>query len=525
MTDMKINIDKWEYIKELNGGCGDFIFPEIYNGLVSNNVGVCISGGGNRSFACGIGQIKALNHLEYDKKIDYFSSVSGGSWITSLYFFAKHDYKRMFGPIIEDPSHINMSYLCDASDDVYLGHRSTEPLDHSLDAKLPFNKRWIDMVKNNFLTPYGLGDRKMIAFGDQDLQRIFIDNPGLNVADFLTMRKDRLCNFPIFNSTILSKIFDIKHGIYDAKLPLTTTPIYTGVLSHHNFNERAQTGNGFVSTYGFTSNLLSQSKNKCEVELIDYYDLSEVIGQSSAFFALLLEKFDIFDILEKFIPEQPYWPLKKDFSGSTIKKVGDGGNLENLGIIPMLQRRVKNIIIFCNSEQKLANVRMENNKWIDIDEFLPPLFNKKSSFFPKSYDDLSRSATHVFEENQWDDFYSQLIKNNKNTGTAYFMGYLNVVRNAYGIEPYRPRVLLIYNTLSDHWMDLLSMEIRNNINQRDSGLFCRFPNYSTVMENHSGNIINDLGVLTIAQSKLLTEFSFWNIFNNRKLFDPMILNQ
>lgn len=36
--------------------------------------------------------------------------------------------------------------------------------------------------------------------------------------------------------------------------------------------------------------------------------------------------------------------------------VGDGGNLDNVGVFAMLQRKVGNIVLFCNTEAQLAPV-------------------------------------------------------------------------------------------------------------------------------------------------------------------------
>ena len=60
----------------------DFVFPETTPELLSrtNNCGICFSGGGTRSMAATMGQLRALHKLGLLAKARYISSVSGGSW-------------------------------------------------------------------------------------------------------------------------------------------------------------------------------------------------------------------------------------------------------------------------------------------------------------------------------------------------------------------------------------------------------------------------------------------------------------
>lgn len=50
------------------------------------NMGVCFSGGGTRALVMGMGQMRFLN--QFKDKIGYFSSVSGGSWASSIYAYS-----------------------------------------------------------------------------------------------------------------------------------------------------------------------------------------------------------------------------------------------------------------------------------------------------------------------------------------------------------------------------------------------------------------------------------------------------
>ena len=53
------------------------------------NVGLCASGGGCRAMSFSTGVYRALNELEVLGKLDAISSVSGGTWCSSILMFAR----------------------------------------------------------------------------------------------------------------------------------------------------------------------------------------------------------------------------------------------------------------------------------------------------------------------------------------------------------------------------------------------------------------------------------------------------
>ena len=51
--------------------------------------GICFSGGGSRALSVTLGVLRALESLQLIPHIDAISSVSGGTWASSIYMFAK----------------------------------------------------------------------------------------------------------------------------------------------------------------------------------------------------------------------------------------------------------------------------------------------------------------------------------------------------------------------------------------------------------------------------------------------------
>lgn len=64
------------------------IFPNKFN--KSNLIGLSLSGGGYRSAIFCFGVLKKLHELGYLSKIDYLSTISGGSWIGTSYSVTKN---------------------------------------------------------------------------------------------------------------------------------------------------------------------------------------------------------------------------------------------------------------------------------------------------------------------------------------------------------------------------------------------------------------------------------------------------
>lgn len=56
---------------------------------VNLRTGVCFSGGGSRALTVTMGVLRALESLGLIPHVDAISSVSGGTWASSIYMFAK----------------------------------------------------------------------------------------------------------------------------------------------------------------------------------------------------------------------------------------------------------------------------------------------------------------------------------------------------------------------------------------------------------------------------------------------------
>ena len=103
-------------------------FPELTPALTARtaNTGICLSGGGTRAMAAGIGQLRGLAALGLLGDIRYISAVSGGTWVSAPFLFAPQDEATLLGPP-EAPETLTLQSL-GALPKAALGHLATASL-------------------------------------------------------------------------------------------------------------------------------------------------------------------------------------------------------------------------------------------------------------------------------------------------------------------------------------------------------------------------------------------------------------
>ena len=64
--------------------------PTFPGSQAAIRTGVCFSGGGSRALSFALGILRALESLQLIPHVDAISSVSGGTWASSIYMFAQN---------------------------------------------------------------------------------------------------------------------------------------------------------------------------------------------------------------------------------------------------------------------------------------------------------------------------------------------------------------------------------------------------------------------------------------------------
>jgi len=176
---------------------------------------------------------------------------------------------------------------------------------------------------------------------------------------------------------------------------------------------------------------------------------------------------------------------------------GDGGFGDNLGVLPLLARGVKNILVFNNTNTELV----ENND------------DLKSLFFPVGPPNGSGDKTHnvVFEAQHYAALVRGLVaRREAHQPQVYCDRGWKVLDNPhYAVAGFEGlNACWFYNSSADGWMDYLQMPLREMVANRDKTKegrnFDHFPWFGTFGQNKP-HVIQ----LTTPQVNLLSNLAAW----------------
>lgn len=220
------------------------LFPEIDDPRVNipwlgdrPSFGIAFSGGGTRSSAATLGELRALNKLGWIDRARYISANSGGSWTVQPFIYLPKDIpdETFLGSYVP-PSNINDNVLNPSSEAEKMSmslaiHRSTL-LNHIFSVRRG-DEAYADMIGKTFLEPFGLHDRnKVFTFHEKGLQTALDANKDLQRTDFYMVERER--PYPLIVGTLYVPLEvgsePPTEGAVKGELFLVeATPLYTGV--------------------------------------------------------------------------------------------------------------------------------------------------------------------------------------------------------------------------------------------------------------------------------------------------------
>lgn len=291
-------------------------------------LGICLSGGGSRALTCALGQLSglsALPHPDYPNdsskslldRVDYLSSVSGGTWASVLFTFMPEaingqsvkDDDILIKPV--DPNDLvkaqetnadpaNVSYMAPfcigtAPQQTSIGNfiKKLAELTFKWNLLTDGDRRrwsWIILVGEFILKPFGLYDAlyerkkdyieptKYFSLSVDHINScIKPDNPSIDPAQFYTCRSNRPSL--IVNSNLIQNIDSCP------QIPLQSTPICCGAVGQSP--DATIKGGGSVESFGFSADLQGPGSKPetAKVAMERCYSLCDIAGCSSAFFA------------------------------------------------------------------------------------------------------------------------------------------------------------------------------------------------------------------------------------------------
>ena len=422
--------------------------------------GLCLSGGGSRALSAGLGQLIGLKSMNNDKQgslldsVDCISSVSGGTWLTSIYCYSENQNLNDLLGVYTAPTTLTEGNIGDLPSGS-IGHAPSQ-LSYSgmIDIvhkkigllniyKYPEVRKWIwaVIVGELVLKPYNLYQGDMQGSGASlepmpkrffSLSQTYMEqniksldgsgtsNKKLSKDDFYFHQNGR--SFPILNTNIKLDYQQSNSPL----LPVQGTPIAVGATGSVMGNSKSLTANGGVDSFAFTSKWQSQSTDVATVNIDRRYSLIDIVSCSSAFFAQIVgEKVasaaavyamaqteykngsessfkqteeGITKDLSSMVPQYNFWPVGKSNTKNQNRGFADGGNLDNTGLLGMLARSDSTKIVVCyNSEAPLGkdeDIKVEgsDDRVAVISSDIPILFGYQPSPVKGQYVKFSDST-------------------------------------------------------------------------------------------------------------------------------------
>jgi len=478
-------------------------------------------------------------------RVDAISSVSGGSWASSIYMFAKMDPEELLGGSTT-PSALTMREL--GRTPPPLGETATNnviKVAMGLFQDTNYNDLWIKTFAEALLKPFGLGDTETyMAASAESVEEIVRANPQLHPAQFLVPQTGRPRTL-VMSGTLLAPEGHTGDGYNAVSLQMspdwTGSPFYpdnrrvsyesTGHVREKNpLLADMVVGGGLVESFAFGGQAPAQQSGGSGITLEAPpvpFSLARAVGISSAAFAALMSQVPFFsDTAAKLVPKADYWPvMSASFPGTQAAmryELGDGGNLENGGLLPMLQRGARRIAWFVNTDVGLSgSVDFCSAASVGPDADMAGLvtdqlsdkfgFRGGSRGMQSSFLDNNQ----VFETAEFFALVCELQAERDAGKPAVALKSLRVQQNHWwGIEGgFEVDLLVVYNDKSSDFVAALPEDTQEELRKGGGGAFAHFPWFKTVMQN-TGQFTS----YTAQQVNLLAAHSEYAVQRHADLF-------
>lgn len=504
----------------------DFVYPERHTPLVDRTdaTGICFSGGGTRAQCAAVGQLRALQMLGLLDGVRYISSVSGGSWGTAPFLWgdADVDDTTLLGPYTR-PEDLTLDGLEAPLPSSGILATATTNLDRAMQAQrragTPHDRLWTEAVGAVYLAPFGLHDAAAparLVLGPAERSAIVARNPQLADAPFVSPRAADRLPFHVINSCILGPVC-LEPFTDENPLSFETTALYGGnpvcreqlYFAKDGRWRSARLGGGFLESFALGAPALVTTGEGSLVTVeapARPYTLADAVGTSSAAFAGVTSSLSGPDHgLGSLTPMLPQWSLEAESTPEDVA-LGDGGVLENYGLLTLLRRRVERVVVFVNTSTALdidwdpAATVPDSDQ---IDSYLPALFGFRSESLGTAVQN-----NQVFSGTDWVAVVRGLQAARRAGAPVVHRSRHQVLENlVWGIDGgYEVEVLWCYLERVPQWEDRLPEEIADAVDRGHrlffKGEFARFPHYKTAGQDSLADVH-----LSPEQARLLADFT------------------
>ncbi|PRP89877.1 Patatin-like phospholipase [Enhygromyxa salina] len=522
-------------------------FPELGLDDVQSrpSTGLCLSGGGTRATCAAIGYLRGLLELGLIERLRYTSAVSGGSWASIPFSFwqtGASDDRELLGPILP-PQELDHARLTAELPPAYLGAAATLSFRDSLFddiCELKPGRAWVRAVAETFLQRYGLYGPNtprspVLSVGARDEILARQEPPetssALTADDFVVARPNR--PFPIVSACLLGP--DAGNNLVRLDpVSLQFTPLYVGSLPAHEITYayrrgdglRRSVGGGLIEPFALggpgpreLSGASGQTLTLARPPGLD--QLALALGSSSCAYASAIHAIPELNTSSGRVPCLDYWPPRRgQVPASEAWELGDGGTIDNYGLLPLLQRELETIIVLVNTKQQLSVdwTPGHGSYQPHIDPYLPPLFGVH-----EERASIRLDRNQVFPSAEFAELVADLQAAKRGGGPVIAVREHEVLDNAWwGIRGARKvRVAWVYLDRVARFEALLPKSTQAAVEAGNAriavGPCQRFPNYETIGANALS-----LVRFTPLQVRLLANLCTWTVLDQRELFEELL---
>lgn len=507
-----VDAEYWTGGRTAAGRCP---FPEAerLNASRPHNIGFAFSGGGTRSAAATIGQLRGSQANGWLSKVRYLSAVSGGAWAAAPFVFSHDTPDRLLGTAdcatdLKEPcgtlaEAVANSKVASCGSLLVAYNRISKALGlqppnaGKCAPTLADDRTFSALIGNLFFTDKICSGCAARPFSWDAASQVREWQANERFGSLSIPSADR--PFLVVGGTVVDANANYQ---YPRLLPLEMTPMYAGVRQHVAGGFGGHYLSGWAYGMPAVGSPTAQGAVRVSGESAQFLTLRDVLGitGSAPMLSLYLgpERFSkAMQAAAGLFPKRGHWALTRDAVGPHHGGVphGDGGFTDNLGIMPLLARKVGYIIAFVNAKGPFRNNR-------DIEALFHPMpdqdaggTRRHNAVFPparhaelvKALEDAARQGTAL------------ACLKEVSVGKSQF----------YNIQAYeRLNICFVYNQDVAAWREGLPPVVRDSL-AKNTDSFANFPWYRTFGEGSAdGPSLIDLDV---PQVNLLADLSSWNV--------------
>lgn len=525
----------------------------------TENVGVCLSGGGMRSYVASLGILRALHDLDLLRHVRYLVGVSGGAWATAAFTFAQDSSvpdSELLGDVWQ-PEDITLDGLANIRSDsaravaTHFTRKIWHEVLKALLLQVKVDEVWEMALSAAFLEPRGVPHDSLFTWDVRTASEAITRNPSLRNRTWVYPKSTKLRPrpFPIVLTGLFGPVdletFPLLRREY---VQIEVTPLYVGrpftsnitysKIEHLKLRNQTILVGGFVEPFAYDGAPPSSGLNASSQEGLLWvpppsargFPLARAIAQSSFNPAAAIT--DTIPGLSRLVGDRiSYWSPSAEHPEEHIMDVGDGGDVENNGLMAMLRRKVKRVVLFVNTFVPLVprsfwdpEKRLPTSS--DIDSDLPAYFGIfTDSPFTR---DWNYRNNHVFQQQQFAAFAKALQDSQAaGTGVVATARFTTVENSLWGIRSgFEVDVTVVYLSRLLSWEKRLNSSLKHLIVPegpnatidpsilRQHGPFKSFPNYPT----------SELD-LSAERANLLASLTWFSVYSNKDQIRNAILGQ